>query len=31
MSSAVGEPAVLEIATPECEKGLGKVILAPDS
>ncbi len=31
MSSAVSDPAGLEIATPECEKGLGQVILAPDS
>jgi dTDP-4-dehydrorhamnose 3,5-epimerase len=31
VSSAVGDQAVLEIGTPECEKGLGKVILAPDS
>ena len=29
MSSVVGDP--LEIATPECEKGLGQVILTPDS
>jgi len=26
-----GDPTNLDIATPECEKGLGQVILAPDS
>ena len=31
MSSAVAEQIGLEVATPDCEKGLGKVILAPDS
>ena len=31
MSSAVGQQIGLEVATPDCEKGLGKVILAPDS
>ena len=31
MSSAIGDLTTLEIATPECEKGLGKTILAPDS
>ena len=31
MSSAVSDQAAIEIATPECEKGLGQVILAPDS
>jgi len=31
MSSAIGDHSALEIATPKCEKGLGKVILAPDS
>ena len=31
MSAAVSDDAGLEIATPECEKGLGQVILAPDS
>jgi dTDP-4-dehydrorhamnose 3,5-epimerase len=31
MSSAVGQQIDLEVATPDCEKGLGKVILAPDS
>jgi dTDP-4-dehydrorhamnose 3,5-epimerase len=28
---SAGDPTNLEIATPECEKGLGQVILAPDS
>ncbi len=31
MSSAVREQAILEVATPECEHGIGSVILAPDS
>jgi dTDP-4-dehydrorhamnose 3,5-epimerase len=31
MSSAVDQRIALEVATPDCEKGLGKVILAPDS
>ena len=31
MSARVGEQAALELATPECEKGIGKVIVAPDS
>ena len=30
MSAAVSDQAI-EIATPECEKGLGQIILAPDS
>jgi dTDP-4-dehydrorhamnose 3,5-epimerase len=31
MSAPVGEDAALELVTPECDKGIGKVILAPDS
>ena len=31
MSSAVQGQAQLELATPECERGIGNVILAPDS
>jgi dTDP-4-dehydrorhamnose 3,5-epimerase len=31
MSAAVSDQAGLEIATPECDKGLGQVILAADS
>ena len=31
MSLAGGGDGDLELATPECEKGLGKIILAPDS
>jgi dTDP-4-dehydrorhamnose 3,5-epimerase len=29
--SVVGEPPALELETPACEKGIGKVIVAPDS
>jgi len=31
MSAVVREETALEIVTPACEKGIGKVILAPDS
>jgi dTDP-4-dehydrorhamnose 3,5-epimerase len=31
MSSLVGEQSALELETPECEKGIGKVIVAADS
>jgi len=31
MSTAAPEQSSLELATPTCEKGIGKVILAPDS
>lgn len=31
MSSAAGKMVSPELSTPECEKGIGKVILAPDS
>jgi dTDP-4-dehydrorhamnose 3,5-epimerase len=31
MSSLVGEQPALELVTPECEKGIGKVIVAADS
>src|SRR6202162_3003503 len=31
MSTAVPEQTSLELLTPACEKGIGKVILAPDS
>ena len=31
MSSVVHEEPLIEIATPACEKGIGKVIVAPDS
>jgi dTDP-4-dehydrorhamnose 3,5-epimerase len=31
MSSAASEQSGVQIATPSCEKGIGKVILAPDS
>jgi dTDP-4-dehydrorhamnose 3,5-epimerase len=31
MSTAVPEPSALELTTPQCEKGIGQLILAPDS
>lgn len=31
MSSVVGEESLVEVVTPACEKGIGKVIVAPDS
>ncbi len=31
MSSAAHEQAALELATPQCEKGIGHLIVAPDS
>ena len=31
MSSAAREPGTPELVTPTCEKGIGKVIVAPDS
>jgi dTDP-4-dehydrorhamnose 3,5-epimerase len=31
MSSPVGEQAAVELVTPACEKGIGKVIVSPDS
>jgi dTDP-4-dehydrorhamnose 3,5-epimerase len=31
MSTPVGEQARTEMATPDCDKGIGKVIVAPDS
>jgi dTDP-4-dehydrorhamnose 3,5-epimerase len=31
MSAAVPEPSALELTTPQCEKGIGQLILAPDS
>jgi dTDP-4-dehydrorhamnose 3,5-epimerase len=31
MASATSEPRAVRIATPACEKGIGKIILAPES
>jgi dTDP-4-dehydrorhamnose 3,5-epimerase len=31
MSTSVREPSAVELVTPDCEKGIGKVIVTPDS